>query len=177
MKNLNKSTHFPHTPIRVEERIMSVGTPTPPSGGTSTGKKKKKKKKAAGMFDITFSNACKWFTCLFFLGFFLKGCLFCGGSGAEPFNPQRMSQVPRIWPRSAWTAPQEEVQATQPNLLTRALRNAEVTLGNGLRSIPQYTEDMEWRPKSWHGPLPQRKDPPPFQFFDEWAADCQRQQQ
>ncbi len=153
---------------------MSTATPAPASTSTPKAKKKKKKKKAADIFELTFGNICKWFTCLFFLGFFLKGCFFCGGSGAEPFNPHKMSQVPGVWDLRAWEKPQEERQVVQPNLLGRVLRNVEVNLQNGLKSVPQYTEDMEWRPKPWHGPLSQRKDPPPFQFYDQWAAEQER---
>lgn len=148
---------FPHTPLGQRERIMSTGT-TPPVRRTFADK--------AG-------RVCLWVVGVWVACVFLRGLFFCGGCpSSEQFNPHKMSQVPRIWPRSAWAAPQEERRVTQPNLLGRALQNVQTRLQNELESIPQDTEDREWKYKPWHGPIPQRREPQPFQLY---SPDCERQ--
>lgn len=139
-----------------------VPSPAPPA-------KKKKKKKAPSWFGTKFDKACRWFTCIV-VGFLILNGLFGGGGKSQPeaFNPNKMSQVPRQWPAPAWASLQED---GRPSRAFNPLRNLELKLQRGLESIPQDTADREWRYKSWHGPIPERREPPPFQFY---SPDCER---
>jgi hypothetical protein len=98
-----------------------------------------------------------------FFGFwFLVGFFGIGrGSNVEPFNPNKMSQVPKVWPRPAWAQAQE----------VKGLQNFERKLQDGLDSIPKDLENREWRYEPWHGSIPTRPAPAPFKFYSQWAAE------
>ncbi len=133
---------------------MSTGTPAPKS-----------------FWKMKFEKFAVWFTCIFF-GFLILNGLFGGrgGSQPEPFNPHKMSQVPRVWPAPAWAVSREGELPVQYN----PLRNFELKLQQGLESIPQDTADREYRSVPWYGSVPVRREPPPFQFYGQWAAqNCQ----
>src|SRR3989344_4656464 len=138
---------------------MSTGTPAPAQTSTPKAKKNKKKKKSPSMLEIAFANFWKLLVGFVVLFLFVSS-LFHGGGDVrpEPFNPHKMSQVPRVWDLRTWEKPQEEVRVVKPSLLTRTLQNIQVKLQNELESIPQY-EGKEWEYKSWHGPIPQRREP------------------
>jgi len=154
---------------------MSTGTVPPAPAPTSTpkAKKNKKKKRSPSILEIAFANFWKLLVGFVVL-FLLVSSLFHGGGDVrpEPFNSRKVSQVPRVWDLRAWEKPQQEVRVAKPSLLTRTLHNIQVKLQNELESIPQDTEDREWRYKPWHGPIPQRREPQPFQLY---SPDCERQ--
>lgn len=116
-----------------------------------------------GRFE-TAKTVCFCIVVLFFgfwfcVGFFGVGC----GSSSEPFHPHKMSQVPKTWPPAAW----DEDRSVQVN----PLRNLELKLRRGLESIPQDTANREWQYVPWHAQVPERPQPEPFQFYDQWAAN------
>lgn len=55
----------------------------------------------------TFKTVCMWIVIVFVGIYFLKGFFWCGGCATEPFNPQKMSQVPVVPQTPIWVVPQK----------------------------------------------------------------------
>ena len=105
----------------------------------------------------TAKTVCFWLVVCFFGFWFCVGFFGIGRGeiGTEPFNPHKMSQVPRHPQRPAWAVPQKvDVERGQFQRITENLQH-------GLDSVPQY----EWRnyqpPKPVFTPYPWREHQPP----------------